>query len=128
MINIAEIRNPYVVAAIAILKRDEPPTACEIKDVVSKICNVSISQIDCRRDRRFDVVLARHLCYKVYRESNYKVSLKDIGLAFNGYDHTSVIHGIRTITDRIETDDHVRSLYEHSLHKLRITHNNINRG
>jgi len=120
MINIAEIKNPYVMAAIAILKRQEPPSAGEIKEVVSKICNVSIAQIDCRRDRRFDVVLARHLCYKVYRESNYKVSLKDIGLAFNGYDHTSVIHGIRTITDRIETDDHVRGLYERVLNKLRI--------
>lgn len=39
MIDIAEIKNPYVMAAIAILKRQEPPSAVEIKEVVSKICN-----------------------------------------------------------------------------------------
>ena len=31
MIDIAEIKNPYVMAAIAILKRQEPPSAVEIK-------------------------------------------------------------------------------------------------
>lgn len=117
---IEKVKNYFVVAALGINKLGlKPgPTADEVKKVVSEVCSVPICEIENLRNRRFMVVMARHLAYKVYRENNDRVSLKEIGIAFGGYNHTSVIHGINKINDRIETNEEVREFYKTILDKL----------
>lgn len=120
MINIAEIRNPYVVAAIAVLQRTEPITIEEVRAAVSSVCDIAEDVICQRRNRRYHVIIARHLAWKILCDYGHKITLSKIGLAFGGYDHTSVMHGARIIGDRIETDETIARLHQRVLNKLRL--------
>lgn len=75
--------------------------------IVAKYHGLNHEQlVSARRDR--DIVQARqfgyYLCSKLTRSS-----LVEIGRRFGGKDHTTVLHGLRVITQKIERDTTVAS-------------------
>lgn len=62
-----------------------------------------LSMIDLKSDRRyFDVVTARHVAMWLAKELTFR-SLPEIGRIFRR-DHTSVLHGIRSVNERMKSD------------------------
>jgi chromosomal replication initiator protein len=47
-------------------------------------------------------------------------SLKSIGLNFGGRDHSTVIHGVQSVEDQIETDHKFRETIEEIRHRIDI--------
>src|SRR5436190_1091596 len=69
-----------------------------IDDVIDATCNVfSISRLNLlSKQRNRDFVKARYVCMYVIKQK-LNTSLKKIGEAFSGRDHTTVIHAISSI-------------------------------
>ncbi|MDX1961534.1 MAG: DnaA/Hda family protein [Pirellulales bacterium] len=61
--------------------------------------------------RRRAVVNARNLAMYLARSLS-EVSLEQLGRHFGGRDHTTVLHGIRTIEQRLRTDPDLRQAHE----------------
>lgn len=59
------------------------------------------------KSRRKEIVLPRQVAMYILRQES-ETSLNDIGLALGGRDHTTVMYGVDTIRQRIETDAHLR--------------------
>lgn len=74
-----------------------------IQSVASSYYKVNPKRVT--RERPF--VMCRQICYLLMKKHT-NVSLKEIGERFN-QDHTTVIHGLRTINNLIETDPDIRS-------------------
>jgi chromosomal replication initiator protein len=56
------------------------------------------------KERYREMVFARHLfCYFCRKRTD--MSLKNIGIELSGRDHTSIIHGVNTITGFLEIGD-----------------------
>jgi len=66
--------------------------------------------------RRRAVVTARNLAMYLARQLG-EISLEQLGKHFGGRDHTTVLHGIRTIEQRIRTDPAIRQAHD-DLRKL----------
>lgn len=72
------------------------------------------------KDRHSAVVMPRHVAMYLTKEMTDK-SLPEIGRRFGGRDHTTVLHGVRKITDRLGKSGHLagqidelkRQLLEH---------------
>lgn len=68
-----------------------------------------------KKDRHCEVALCRQICFYLIHKS-LTISLKDIGKRFGGRHHSSVIHGLNTLRDLMDTDknifDTVRGLEE----------------
>jgi chromosomal replication initiator protein len=88
---------------------DEPTAAAEpqlsiqtIIDAVTDFYGVKLSDLQSKRRHR-SITLPRQVCmYLARRRTAY--SLEEIGGYFGGRDHTTVMHAIRTIKDRVELD------------------------
>lgn len=52
--------------------------------------------------RRADVVQARHIAYWLVKKHGPHMSASQIGAVFGGRDHTTVLHGISAVSDRID--------------------------
>lgn len=63
--------------------------------------------ISCGRKR--DAVLARQIIYYLSRK-NTAATLKSVGTIVGGKDHTTVVHGIKTITNIMSVDASLRKL------------------
>lgn len=77
-----------------------------IEEVVCEFYGLPISKMY-QRNRTADVVLCRHMIMfltKLYTP----LSLKRIGLRFGAKDHTVVIHAIRSIRNRLDTEEAIR--------------------
>jgi hypothetical protein len=105
----------------------------ELVDIVNKIMEGEF------RDRRInrklmritsvirsrDVTEYRYIYYKIARLMGY--SLKDIGLQLQshnhkGYDHTTVIHGVKTFDDLLATSQKFALRYQHVIDNIRRTY------
>lgn len=98
--------SPYAVAG---LRRNDMPkslkkaTVNEFIDATCEYFKLEQSEIVKRcRQRRY--VYPRQCCMYLVSQ-NTPLSLKEIGRVFGGYDHTTVIHSKRAITERIEVGD-----------------------
>lgn len=79
-----------------------------IKDVVSRVFEVSHYDMD-SRTRKQGVVGARFAAmYLMCKLLNKQVSLKHIGQNFGGRDHSSVIHAKQQSINRIQTEEPFR--------------------
>lgn len=79
-----------------------------IEPVICDGLNIPIERLK-ERTRIRQVTYARcFIWYLVY--SNYKISYRDLGNLYGTFDHTTVIHGIRTAKNLIETDIRYNSL------------------
>ncbi len=74
--------------------------------LVAKYFNLSPEKL-LSPDRSREVALPRQIAMYLLRE-DVNVSLPRIGEALGGRDHTTVMHAIKTITDKIERDDQLR--------------------
>ena len=63
------------------------------------------------KSRKREFVIPRQFCFKLLRD-NTNITLGDIGLAFGGRDHSTVIHGSDTISDLIEVDKSIKMNYD----------------
>ncbi len=73
-----------------------------IVDTVSKVTCVSLQDLENDSKKR-RLVIARHLCFFYLRKYTDK-SLSEIGTLFNR-DHTTVMHGIKTVGDLVYIKD-----------------------
>lgn len=90
----------------------------QIVEVVCTVVGISYEQFY-SRIRKPKFVSARAISSAIMRK-HLHIKLKDIGKALGGYDHTSVIHLLRTMDDRIETEQAEREWWYESLTRLNI--------
>ncbi len=91
--------NYYIIPGIV---RKTPIKMEHILEAVCEVCNTSMDELK-RRNRKRELVMARHfICYFLRKETG--LSLKSIGNLF-GHDHTTVIHGVNTITNLLCVKD-----------------------
>ena len=86
---------------------DIQPT--QVLDVVAEVCKVSVDKL-LSSDRSHVISEPRQLAMYVMRE-DANFSLPQIGEAIGGRDHTTIMHGYKKISERIEGDDRLRRLY-----------------
>lgn len=60
------------------------------------------------RSRKRNKVLCRHVCFYLIR-NNTSLTYREIGERFDRQDHTSVMHGLQSIQNLIDTDEKTRS-------------------
>ena len=79
--------------------------AAGFEDIMGAVTSeVGISRLELRaRDRRPAVVWARHLAMYLARELT-DASLPEIGRAFGGRNHTTVLHAVRRVEREVERD------------------------
>lgn len=85
-----------------------PPTCLEILSQVAGVMHLNTDEILSGR-RRPDLVLARQLAMFVCRRK-LGLSYPELGRAFGGKDHSTVIHAIKKIEKLIDSDKSVRQL------------------
>lgn len=78
-------------------------TTDKIKEAVAKQFNVSINDLSGKR-RTQNIALARQVAMFLCRKHTAR-SFPEIGAIFGGRDHSTVIHAIKTINDRMVSDD-----------------------
>lgn len=69
------------------------------------------------RTRKREVVQARQVAMYFSKQLT-KHSLKAIGLKFGGRDHSTVIHGVQSVENQMETDTKFRDIVDEIGHKL----------
>ncbi|MFW6060988.1 MAG: chromosomal replication initiator protein DnaA [Phycisphaeraceae bacterium] len=74
----------------------------QIIDTVTGFYNVRLSDLQSRR-RHKSVTEPRQICMYLARKRT-RFSLEEIGGYFGGRDHTTVMHSIRTVEDRLDAD------------------------
>ena len=65
------------------------------------------------KSRKREIVVARHAAMYLAKEFTHR-SLKSIGLHFAGRDHSTVIHAVKAVEDRIATEASFRQKLEHA--------------
>ena len=69
------------------------------------------------KTRRKSVVTARNLTLLIARDT-LDVTLQELGRYFAGRDHSTILHGIRTIDEKMKTDSELRFQYDQITKKL----------
>ena len=82
--------------------RNSQITLQQIIDTVTTHYNVRLSDLQSRR-RHKSVTEPRQVCMYLARQRT-RFSLEEIGGYFGGRDHTTVMHSIRTVQDRCDSD------------------------
>ena len=91
-------------------------TIDSIKQVVSDHMGVSVEKIE-GKTRKREVVIARQICMYMVKNMTAK-SLKNIGEAFGGRDHSTVIYSCNMVADQMEIDEDFKNDVEAILKKL----------
>lgn len=75
------------------------------REIMQKVCDFFLMDIEDVRglSRKRELVVARQLCM-YFMKHQTKLSLKSIGAAFSGRDHSTVIYALQTIEDLMSTD------------------------
>lgn len=76
------------------------------------------------RSRMRELVELRHIFF--YIAKSFGFSLSSIGIYLNKRDHTTVIHGIRTFRDLVETDPNFKQKYNEILNHIKQNHHEYN--
>lgn len=79
----------------------------EIKKAVSDFYNISIEVLE-GKSRKQEIALARQIAMYLSKEHTQK-SLKAIGAAFGGRDHTTVLHAVQMIENYKQNDAQVKN-------------------
>lgn len=90
-----------VVDTISPIKLKEITTD-NIKEIVAKQFNVSIHDLSGKR-RTQNIAMARQVAMYLCRKHTAR-SFPEIGAIFGGRDHSTVIHAIKTVSDRLLSD------------------------
>ena len=84
----------------------------KVKKVIEEYFNVDLTE----QTRQMNVVEARSMFYKICRE-NLGLKYRQIAEVVNK-NHASVIHGIKTLNDLIDTDKRVKNDFDIILNKF----------
>jgi chromosomal replication initiator protein len=84
------------------LKGDKRVEIQTIISVVTDFYGVKMTDLQSKRRQR-SIALPRQVCMFLARR-NTRFSLEEIGGYFGGRDHTTVMHAVRTVEERCETD------------------------
>jgi len=96
-----------------LLREEKNTTSATIADIQSRVAeefNIRVADINGRR-RTAGIAHPRQLAMYLSRRCTQN-SLQDIGAAFGGRDHGTVIHATKTIEDKMTSDPGLRSLVE----------------
>lgn len=92
------------------------PRLCTILTTVADFYHVRVrDMISARRTK--DVMIPRQIAYYLCRELTLK-SLPQIGVAFGGRDHTTILSGVRKIERQISGDENLELQVQHLARKL----------
>ena len=80
-------------------------TIQQILDVVTKYYNVRLSDLQSKK-RNKSIAFPRQVCMFLARKHT-RYSLEEIGGYFGGRDHTTVLHGVRTVGNDIAADHEI---------------------
>lgn len=86
-------------------------TIQSIVEAVTAHFNVTLAALQSKRRQR-SIAEPRQVCMFLAREYT-RFSLEEIGGYFGGRDHTTVLHAVRAITKRRETDEHLAAAVDH---------------
>ncbi len=87
-------------------------TINQVKEVVAAHYGMPVSDLD-KKCRRREIVIPRQICYYFCQQyirngesqnDQSVTTLKNIGRQIGGKDHATVMYGIRTVNDLMETD------------------------
>jgi chromosomal replication initiator protein len=92
-----------------------------VEEIVRLVCDYFDIEENLVRDktRKREVVQARQVAMFFCKQLTQH-SLKSIGLNFGGRDHSTVIHGVQSVEDQIETDHKFRETIEEIRHRIDI--------
>lgn len=76
-----------------------------IVSLVSEYTGISHAQM-CVRSRKREIVNSRYYCY-YFMDKYTKMTQTHIGSVFGNYDHSTVIHGLKSVNDLIDVDPKV---------------------
>lgn len=81
------------------------------KDIIQKVCDVLSEKPDSllRDSRTPEKVFARNMCY-LFLYTKTSLGYKAIGKLFKR-DHTTIIHGVKSIRNWIETEEYAASIF-----------------
>ncbi|HLD69394.1 MAG TPA: helix-turn-helix domain-containing protein, partial [Candidatus Omnitrophota bacterium] len=81
-----------------------------IQNKVAQFYNISISEFSAKK-RNKNIVLPRQIAMYISRQVT-NLSLPEIGLAFGGKDHTTVLHSCKKIEINLKKDSDLRNSVE----------------
>jgi len=105
------MRQPITIEMARIALRDFMPqpvtlTISQVMEATASFYNIAVEDLTGRR-RNKEIALARHVAMYLARELT-DASLPQIGEAFGGRDHTTVLHGYKKIAENLEWDEQLR--------------------
>ncbi|MFU2158355.1 MULTISPECIES: chromosomal replication initiator protein DnaA [Caldisericum] len=100
-----------------IKQTSEPITVDRIKKVVAEYFNVDVDSLSDKR-RTQSIVLPRQIAMYLTREFT-DLSLPQIGDAFGGRDHTTVMHAYAKIKEEVNKTETMRALVDEIINKLK---------
>ncbi len=105
--------------AVALISKQEPKqlTIDDIKLTVSEYLKIPIDQME-SQSRKHEIALSRQMSMYLAKQLT-QLSLKSIGSAFSGRDHSTVLHSCTTIENYLVTDKKVKASYEYLLKTLK---------
>jgi chromosomal replication initiator protein len=81
-------------------------TPSQVMEIISKFYNLSIQEL-ISASRNKELVQPRQVAMYLIRQET-DASLPEIGYLLGGRDHTTVIHGIERVKERLESEDQLR--------------------
>lgn len=93
-----------------------PQKIAKIVAASCQVWGVTPEQVQ-QRHRQREKVWARNFVYRYFNMYS-DMSLKDMSNVFGGYDHTTVIHGIREVVDKLDVDYEVKEKWDKFFHLL----------
>lgn len=82
-----------------------------ILEIVCEHYNISLERIQLR-SRKEEICLPRQLCMYLLKQYT-TLTLNQIGSMFNdGFDHSTVLHSIKSVQDRIDTYERFRKRFK----------------
>lgn len=92
-------------------RRTQKPLSLDlIAKTAARIYAVRLSELR-SKTRRKTVVTARNMILYIARRS-MTITLQELGNYFSGRDHSTILHGIRSIEQKIDSDNELRHQYE----------------
>lgn len=113
---IVERRLTQQAKEIAALNSDHPPLKL-ILDTVAQVTGVSVDDLRSPRRSR-NVAWPRHLGFHIVKLKRPDMSLPQIGKAFGGRDHTTIMHGLKKVALLADQPPFNEWLMHPSIHAL----------
>ncbi len=89
-----------------------------IQNHVSEICGIDTNKLK-EKTRKKEIVEARQIAMYLSKTMT-KSSLKTIGLHFGGRDHSTVVHAIESVEQRIKTNTRTQRMIKDLQHKIEL--------